>query len=101
MILTDENNNFYLNNNKQIISFKKTGSINWKFILNDFIESSLVVHNDIILASSKNWKMYALNTKGQELWNYSTAWYLTSSPVIVNDTIYFGDLATVIRTQNI
>lgn len=34
--------------------------------------------------------MYALNTKGQELWNYSTAWYLTSSPVIANDTIYFG-----------
>jgi outer membrane protein assembly factor BamB len=90
MILTDENNNFYLNNNKQIISFKKTGSINWKFILNDFIESPLVVHNYIILTSSKNWKMYALNTKGQELWNYSTAWYLTSSPVIANDTIYFG-----------
>lgn len=90
IILSDKNNNFYLNSNKQIISFKKTGSVNWKYILEGFIESPIVVHDNVILASSKNWKMYALNTKGQELWNYSTAWYLTSSPVIANDTIYLG-----------
>jgi len=88
--IVDQNNNFYLGFERGIISFKKNGTINWHYKTRSAITSSLVLFNNTIFASSKDWKLYALSLNGKLQWTYQTAWYVTSSPVVGSDTIYLG-----------
>lgn len=88
--IVDQNNNFYLGFGRGIISFKKNGTINWQYKTRSSITNSLTLFNNTILASSKDWRLYALNLDGKLQWTYQTAWYVTSSPVVGRDTIYLG-----------
>lgn len=71
-----------------------TGKVNWQFQSpGSWVISTPLIHNGILYAGSSDAKcLHALDTKtGKELWNHPTKGRVFSSPIIAEDTLYFGD----------
>ncbi|MDD2790967.1 MAG: PQQ-binding-like beta-propeller repeat protein [Sulfurimonas sp.] len=74
-----------------VVSFYKSGEINWSYKTKSPMVSSVVLHKNKLLVSSKDWRLYALNLDGTLQWSYRTAWYLSAAPVIGDDDrLYLG-----------
>lgn len=70
-----------------------TGTIKWKFLPNDAINSTPAVGaNGLVYFGSDDFNLYALNAStGAVKWKYMTGGYVQGSPTIGSDgTVYFG-----------
>ena len=55
--------------------------------------ASAAVSDGVIVTGSRDKKVYALDLKGKELWNFATEGQVDSSPVIVGGRVYVGCLS--------
>ncbi|MBS1494247.1 MAG: PQQ-binding-like beta-propeller repeat protein [Bacteroidetes bacterium] len=77
---------------------KSDGKVIWTFKasdkqydINDYHQSSPVVHNNIIYFGMGDGNMYAVNVSdGSKVWSYHTEDVVHSTPAILDDKIYFG-----------
>jgi outer membrane protein assembly factor BamB len=69
------------------------GSVNWTFEESkDHWIGSAVVGNDMIFAPSADYKLYALNMKGELQWSFTAEQALWAQPVVDETRVYVGSL---------
>jgi outer membrane protein assembly factor BamB len=70
------------------------GSEKWKFVTNDFVDSSPAIGADgtVYVGSADN-NLYVVNPDGSQKWKFPTGDDVYSSPAVGSDgTIYVGSL---------
>jgi len=82
--------------------FKKEPARNGVFMVKDDIQAQPVVHQDIVLVSGRDFRLYAFNSfTGELIWSYKSGDWLIDPPACEDDTIYLGGMDKKMRALSL
>ncbi len=75
----------------KLISLKYDGTIDWRFVADSKVYSSPAVVGGCVYIGTQNGNVYALDVvNGEEKWCANIGESSTTSPAVMNDTVYIG-----------
>ncbi|MFB6283202.1 MAG: PQQ-binding-like beta-propeller repeat protein, partial [Halobacteria archaeon] len=79
-----------------------TGEFRWNYTGVAGTDSSPAVYNNQIILSGGDKKLYSINKKGNKQWSTpGVGDYISSDPVVANDTVYFGSNNNRLHAVNV